>query len=679
VAVAAAGVLATAGLGGLALRHAATRGVVTAPSVDLPAVAFAYTTNSGKVTVTGYAGREPTGRIPEALDGLPVAAIGDFAFAGATSLTNLAIPAGVTAIGVSPFSDGNALVQVSVDPMNPAFCSVAGVLFDKARGRLISFPGGRGGSYAVPSGVTNIAALAFRGARLSAVAIPASVTSIGGKENPFQSCRALTSMAVAPANPAFSSADGVLFDKARTTLIAFPSGRTGAYEVPVGVTRIGPSAFRACARLTRVDVPASIRDLGAHAFRGCEQLAEVRFQGDAPALGERLFNFSDGVTVCYRPGTRGWERTFAGRPTAAWGAPVTNADADTAAPGLAVRVDSPEPPVVAAGSAEIRVQSLCERSALRVATWNDARHLVVQAVLWGDDDQALGLSRDGEQIGDCSVLSLDLDGNGAATTNVDREYHLNPRPRMPGLRYTVFPSTTLQSDTQGRGGIRYGIKKNGQPVRVDTYVIPLDEIGEGPGKTVRVAFWASSPHPPLRSNSLGDADYDANQLPRKQFHAVSLAERAAAIDVQTVLEGPVDGVALVSPTRTDWISKVFFDPPLPATLALGEKLTMWVDYDLQSAESALIWFRPQARAGMPRGWSQAPPGTGSGSLRYAKGKGRARGWFTCTQPGAAVEIRVSMVPTDDHEDTLASEVMPMQARWTKTGSAPEDGASASAP
>jgi hypothetical protein len=64
---------------------------------------------------------------------------------------------------------------------------------------------------------------------LAGIVLPKSLTTIG--KDAFDGCEKLTSITVAAANPAFSSADGVLFDKGKTTLILFPAGKDGSYTI----------------------------------------------------------------------------------------------------------------------------------------------------------------------------------------------------------------------------------------------------------------------------------------------------------------------------------------------------------------------------------------------------------------------------------------------------------------
>ena len=58
--------------------------------------------------------------------------------------------------------------------------------------------------------------------------------------NTFYDCKKLTSIKVASGNKYFSSQYGVLFDKNKNTLIAYPGGKKGkAYTVPASVKVIG--------------------------------------------------------------------------------------------------------------------------------------------------------------------------------------------------------------------------------------------------------------------------------------------------------------------------------------------------------------------------------------------------------------------------------------------------------
>src|SRR5206468_9779507 len=109
--------------------------------------------------------------------------------------------------------------------------------------------------------VTSIGYYAFHGCTsLTSVTIPNSVTSIGF--GAFSGCTSLTNFSVDAANPAFSSLNGVLFNKAQTSLITFPAARGGSYVIPGSVTNIGRQAFENCTSLTSVTIPNGVISIG---------------------------------------------------------------------------------------------------------------------------------------------------------------------------------------------------------------------------------------------------------------------------------------------------------------------------------------------------------------------------------------------------------------------------------
>src|SRR5262245_48042513 len=142
-----------------------------------------------------------------------LATIEENAFFGCHSLTSVAIPDSVTSIGSYAFG----------------FC--AGLTSVTTGDGLSSI----GGAFTGCTGLRNIV-------------IGSSVNFIDGIE--LQNLPSLTNITVVASNPAYSSVDGVLFNKTQTILIKFPEGRGGVYAIPSGVTEIGYGAFYFCAGLT---------------------------------------------------------------------------------------------------------------------------------------------------------------------------------------------------------------------------------------------------------------------------------------------------------------------------------------------------------------------------------------------------------------------------------------------
>ena len=121
----------------------------------------------------------------------------------------------------------------------------------------------------IHEGVTSFGMGAFQDCiDLASIDIPANVTTIGS--NAFVGCTNLGAINVADGNTNYSSDGGVLFNKAKTTLIQYPANKAGvSYTIPSTVTSIGGSAFQYCSKLTSVTVYAPSCSLGSNAFDNC--------------------------------------------------------------------------------------------------------------------------------------------------------------------------------------------------------------------------------------------------------------------------------------------------------------------------------------------------------------------------------------------------------------------------
>jgi len=191
---------------------------------------FHYREYSNSIEITKYKGAGGNVTIPAQINGKPVTSIGGWAFSGCTSLTSITIPNSVTSIGEYAFYE---------------------------------------------SGLTS-------------VTIPNSVTSIGSAA--FADCP-LTAINVDTANTAYSSQDGVLYNKAKTTLIQYPKGKTSvSFTIPNSVTSIGVGAFWNCTSLTSVTIPNSVTSIGLQAFSGCTSLASVTIPNSVTSIGNQAFS-----------------------------------------------------------------------------------------------------------------------------------------------------------------------------------------------------------------------------------------------------------------------------------------------------------------------------------------------------------------------------------------------------
>lgn len=382
---------------------------------------FSCQTNNGSITISAYSGSSGSVVIPATIADLPVtiigtnafsfnltlgsmtlpdtllaietgafqnchnltnlnlsaslATIGDYAFNACWGITNLAFPNSVTNIGAGAFASCRNLATVSLpgnldsiadQSFNNCFALTSVRIPDSVRNI------GAGAFYCCTSltnvslstGVTNlgVSAFAYCG-RLGSIAVPAAVASIG--TNAFSN--GIGAINVDPANPVYSSSEGVLFDHDQGTLIQYPGGRrASSYSLPATVTNIAARAFNGCAwlksisfgdsllaigdyafqysGLTNVTFGAGLQSIGKYAFASCPGLGSVMLPASLTNLGACAFYESnleavyfkgnaptEGVlSVCapvyYLPGTVGWGPYFGNGPTAPWIPRMAGAD-----------------------------------------------------------------------------------------------------------------------------------------------------------------------------------------------------------------------------------------------------------------------------------------------------------------------------------------------------------------
>ena len=345
------------------------------PSLGFAAVFgdFEYTVTDNRITIDWYSGSNASVQIPSQINNVPVTTID---ISGCTKIKSIKIPSSVESIY---FYDCSEMISIDVDPTNPDFKSVNGVLFNKSMTTILQFPSGKSGSYSIPKGVTTIGAEAFYYcAKVTKITIPNSVTTIEGdsfnrctsvtsitipksvteiSEGAFSNDWNLTSINVDPTNPDFKSVNGVLFNKSMTTILQFPGGKSGSYSIPIGVTTIGEQAFEGsskissitipssvsaigeiafqdcfslkdvtilnglksipddtfmgCTNLRRITIPSSVDSMG-DAFRYCFNLGEIYFLGSPPSFSGQII---DECVVYYLPSATGWDETYAGMQT----------------------------------------------------------------------------------------------------------------------------------------------------------------------------------------------------------------------------------------------------------------------------------------------------------------------------------------------------------------------------
>jgi len=114
-------------------------------------------------------------------------------FMNCTGLTSVSISESVENIGFLAFADCSNLTSIEVAAENDFYCSIDGVVFNKRKTEITTYPAGRSGNYEIPPTVINIAAGAFYSCSgLTSVSIPNSVEGI--RAYAFMNCANLASI-----------------------------------------------------------------------------------------------------------------------------------------------------------------------------------------------------------------------------------------------------------------------------------------------------------------------------------------------------------------------------------------------------------------------------------------------------------------------------------------------------
>ena len=134
--------------------------------------------------------------------------------------------------------------------------------------------------------------------KITKIIIPSTIKVVNRLEdinddklgNPFCDCIALESIEVEEGNAALQSINGVLFDKKKTTLLAYPAGSSlKAYKVPDGVKNLAYSAFNNCSNLTSIELPSGLKSIDYAAFANCTSLETLDIPESVTKIVEAAF------------------------------------------------------------------------------------------------------------------------------------------------------------------------------------------------------------------------------------------------------------------------------------------------------------------------------------------------------------------------------------------------------
>ncbi|MCH5158608.1 MAG: leucine-rich repeat domain-containing protein [Clostridiales bacterium] len=224
-----------------------------------------------------------------------VTAISYYAFAYNRLVTSVTLPATLTSIGGSAFSNCD-IDTVYFEGDLSKWCEVEG-LNNLVSNETTVYIGGKelSGNVVIPSGVTaiNSGALYFAD-RVTSVTIPNSVTFIGS--DAFNDN--ITTFRYEGSTEDLFGVSGLNnIMKKELTLYINGEKFNGSIVVPSGITEIADYQFSSCFAITSVVIPDSVVSIGDSAFYYCRYLTSATIGNGVKTIGPRAFYVCDSLTT----------------------------------------------------------------------------------------------------------------------------------------------------------------------------------------------------------------------------------------------------------------------------------------------------------------------------------------------------------------------------------------------
>ena len=193
------------------------------------------------------------------------------AFYSCSKLTAVTLPRRLVTMKANAFGYTSKLTKVIVNS--------AGIAKEEGGKRTVDFAANAFGN--IPSSSTAQTLFYVTQVELGAEVPEFEITGVFGQK--------IESVKVHEANPNYTAIDGVLFDKAVTKVVYYPTDREGDYTLPETIVEIGDRVFQGKTRLTGITIGKNVKRIGVGAFQGCSKLAEIQLPEGLEEIGASAF------------------------------------------------------------------------------------------------------------------------------------------------------------------------------------------------------------------------------------------------------------------------------------------------------------------------------------------------------------------------------------------------------
>ena len=239
--------------------------------------------NDKNIKITKYIGKGLDVVIPSKLDNYTVTRVGENLFYYNREVTSVSFPDSIKKLEQYALNGARKIKKVTFGK----YVTEIPVLFLRHCSGIKS--------YTVPPQITKLSASAFP-MELKSLTIGRGVKTIKN-EGGFHLFVPLEEIKVSRNNKYFSSKDGVLYNKKKTKLIAYPGGKkTSKFTMPSSVKTIVDSSFSDHKNLRNVIFTKNVKIIERWAFNQCEKLSSINIPKNITSIGWWAFHGCHSVT-----------------------------------------------------------------------------------------------------------------------------------------------------------------------------------------------------------------------------------------------------------------------------------------------------------------------------------------------------------------------------------------------